>query len=102
MYALALALSGLAFVILLIMWFALVDLTKQQYAKFVLDHFQSLVGLPMAAILSFILVTFLKQRSGEGIEFKGIGFHFKGPSGEVVLWILCYSVITLSIAATWK
>lgn len=94
-------LSILAIAVLLGLWVFLVGLSKQETAKFVLAHFVALVGLPMASIASFVLVAFLKQRSGEGISFKGFGFEFQGPSGEIVLWILCFISIVISIKLTW-
>lgn len=93
--------GALAFATILTLWVVFIDLTKQQYADLMLKHFQALVGLPMAAIASFFLVTFLRQRSGEGIQFKALSFEFKGPSGEVVLWILCFTAITIAIKALW-
>lgn len=91
----------IAFSAIIVLWVIFVDLTKQQYTDLILKHFPALVGLPMAAIASFFLVTFLRQRSGEGIKFKGLGFEFNGPSGEVILWILCFVTITVAIKAVW-
>ena len=99
-----LVLTGMAvaaFAVLLTLWIVFVDLSKKQYTDLILGHFQALVGLPMAAIAAFVLVAFLRQRSGEGLEFKGLGFHFKGPSGEVVLWILCFITIVGAIKLVW-
>ena len=93
--------GALAFATIMTLWIVFVDLTKEQYAKLMLDHFPALVGLPMAAIASFMLVTFLRQRSGEGIRFKALSFEFDGPSGEVVLWILCFLTITICIKLLW-
>lgn len=93
--------GALAFATIMTLWVVFIDLSKEQYAKLILDHFPALVGLPMGAIASFMLVTFLRQRSGEGIRFKGLGFEFDGPSGEVVLWILCFITITIAIKALW-
>lgn len=83
------------------LWIKFIDLSKDQYIKLVVGHFPAVIGLPMAAIASFVLVTYLQQKSGEGIEFKGLGFEFKGPSGQIVLWILCFIVIGVMIKALW-
>lgn len=83
------------------LWVTFVDLPKAEYVKLVVGHFPVVVGLPMAAIASFVLVAYLQQRSGEGLKFKGLGFEFEGPSGQVVLWVLCFIVIALMIKVMW-
>ena len=95
------ALGTVAFAALLTMWLVLVNPTREQYIELVLGHFAAIVGLPMAAICSLLLVAILRQRSGEGIKFKGLGFEFTGPSGEVILWVVCFTVITIAIKAVW-
>jgi len=94
-------LAVIAVGVLLGLWVCFVDLSKEAYVALVVGHFPAVVGLPMAAIASFVLVTYLQQRSGEGIKFKGLGFEFVGPSGQVVLWSLCFVIIGLMIKALW-
>jgi hypothetical protein len=59
-----------------------------------------IVGLPAAAITAFIVVFFLRQTSGP-IEFQGAGFKFKGTSGQVVLWLVCFIGIAGMIKLLW-
>lgn len=90
-----------AFGTLVTLWVSFIDLTKEQYIKLVVGHFPAVVGLPMAAIAALVLVTYLQQRSGEGIKFKGLGFEFEGPSGQVVLWLVCFLAMAITIKAVW-
>jgi hypothetical protein len=46
------------------------------------------------------LVIVLENTSGP-IEFEGLGFGFKGASGPLVLWCLCFLVMTAAIKAVW-
>lgn len=96
-------LSTLGFLVLLLVWriFIHPNLSGAQYAELAMKHVQAFIGLPMAAICSLVLVSVLQQRSGEGISFKGLSFEFTGPSGEVVLWVLCFFTISLSIKMLW-
>ena len=64
------------------------------------SHFKAIVGLPAASLVSLILVLILKQSSGP-IEFKGLSFEFKGTSGEVILWVICFLTIVYSIDKLW-
>jgi hypothetical protein len=60
-------------------------------------HFAAVIGLPAAAFVALCLVIFLEVKSGP-IEFKGLGFEFRGASGEITLWVVTF----LSIAAAIK
>jgi hypothetical protein len=64
------------------------------------DHFAAIVGLPGAAAASFAIVVFLRQTDGP-IEFEGLGFKFKGASGQVAMWAICFLSITIAIKAVW-
>lgn len=63
-------------------------------------NFIVIIGLPLAAIASLFIVVFLEQSQGP-IEFEGLGFKFKGASGPVILWILCYLAIVVSFKTLW-
>ena len=64
------------------------------------DHFAAVIGLPMAGILSLWVVTILRSRSGP-IEFEAMGFKFRGASGPVILWVVCFLAIALAIRLLW-
>jgi len=85
---------------LFVLWLV-TDWTQSYWTKLVEEHFAAIIGLPMAALASFVIVVFLKQTSTEKIEFEGLGFKFKGPSGEVVLWLMCFIGIALAIKLLW-
>lgn len=86
--------------LLFILWLV-TDWTQPYWPKLVEEHFAAIIGLPMAALGAFVIVVFLKQTNKEPIEFESIGFKFKGPSGEVVLWLMCFIGITLAIRLLW-
>jgi len=65
-----------------------------------MQHFPSIVGLPMAAIASLMVVMLLKYTSGP-IEFEILSLKFKGASGQIVFWILCFLSIVLAIKILW-
>lgn len=65
-----------------------------------LQQVPATIGLPSAALASLCLVIVLENTSGP-IEFEGLGFKFKGASGPVVLWCLCFLVMTVAIQMVW-
>lgn len=70
----------------------LVELTHQ--------HFAALLCVPMAALMAMCVVILLRFTAGP-IEFKVPGFEFKGASGQVVLWVMCFLAIVGAIKLLW-
>jgi hypothetical protein len=65
------------------------------------SHFAAVVGLPGAALLSFLLVVLLEARFDRvEMEFGGL-VRFRGASGPVVLWVLCFLAISLATKLLW-
>ena len=64
------------------------------------DHFPAMAGLPTVAAVAFVLVVFLRQTDGP-IEFEGLGFKFKGASGQAIMWAVCFLVLVAAIKLLW-
>jgi hypothetical protein len=64
------------------------------------NHFLAVVGLPVAAFFAFVLVFFLRQTTGQ-IEIEGFGFKFRGVSGPLVMWVICFVAIASVIKMLW-
>ena len=60
--------------------------------ELVVKNFPAIIGLPFAFIAAFVVVAPFRQGSAP-IEFGGFGVSFKGASGEIILWILCFLAI---------
>jgi hypothetical protein len=57
--------------------------------------------MPFAALAAFVVITLFRQ--GEHpIEFEGLGFKFKGASGEIVLWVFCFLAATGALHLLWR
>lgn len=72
-----------------------------QFVDLFKKNFIVIFGLPLGALLALFIVVFLEYTRGP-IEFEGLGFKFKGGSGPIVLWVLCYLAITLSFSVLWN
>src|ERR1700759_1564234 len=64
--------------------------------EFVLKNWRMVLGLPCSSFGAFVVVALFRQGSGP-LEFHGLGFSFKGSSGEVVLWAVCFLVLVSAI-----
>lgn len=64
-------------------------------------HYAAIFGLPGAALLSFILVVVFEARF-DRIEMEVTSvLKFKGASGPVILWVLCFLSIAAAIKMLW-
>ena len=86
--------------VLFIALVAIVMVTSALYLRIMEEHFPAVVGLPMGALLAFVIVVVLESTSGP-IKFKGLGFEFEGASGPVVLWVMCFLAISGAIKLLW-
>ena len=86
--------------ILLFALFLIGGSREPRMQELVLKHYPTVVGLPSAAAAALFIVLVLKAAAGP-IEFEAIGFKFKGASGPVVLWVLCFLAIVAGIRTVW-
>jgi hypothetical protein len=63
-------------------------------------HPAAVVGLPLAALVAFILVVLLEQSRGP-IEFEGIGLKLKGAAGPLLMWVICFLAVATAIKLLW-
>ena len=74
--------------------------TDKQWVNMAKEHASAAIGLPVATIAAFMLVSVLQVTNGK-IEFEGLGFKFRGASGPVVLWIACFIILVSGIKLLW-
>jgi len=70
--------------------------------ELVKKHYAAIIGLPFAAYAVVCLVLFLESRYEGPIEFKAIGFEFKGASGPIILWAICFLIFTVCMKLLWN
>jgi hypothetical protein len=63
-------------------------------------HAQAMIGIPWAGGAAFIVVLVLRTSFG-AINFKVLGNEFKGASGPIVMWVLCFLVEVSAIKLLW-
>ena len=75
-------------------------LYNEDLYKELLKHTAATVGLPLSALAALGIVIILEIYSGD-IEFEALGFKFKGASGPVILWVICFLSISGAIKILW-
>ena len=76
-------------------------LTSPDWQPFVKEHFRALFGVPASIGSALILVIILRAVAEGRIEFEAMGFKFKGASGPLVLWALCFLAIATAFWVLW-
>jgi hypothetical protein len=64
-------------------------------------HPAAVLGLPTGALASLGIVLLLEVKSGR-IEFEVLGLKFRGASGEIILWVVCFLAIIGAIKLLWE
>ena len=72
----------------------LVNIIDEQYA--------ATVGVPLSAVTAFCIVTLLNVISKGDIEFSFLGMSFKGASGPVILWVICFLTVVFGFSLLWE
>lgn len=88
---------GTSYLIFIIYW---TWQTEGWVKDIVKEHFQATVGLPLAAVGSFLLVAVLQISVGR-IEFEAWGFKVRGASGPILFWVITFLAIAFGIRLLW-
>jgi hypothetical protein len=81
--------------------FSIYGMVREEWVEeMVKEHFAATIGLPSGALAALLLVTIFEINAGR-VEFKVIGFEFKGAAGPIVMWVVCFLAIAISIRMLW-
>jgi hypothetical protein len=63
-------------------------------------HYATVIGVPCSGLGALFIVLLLRTVAGD-IQFKAFGFEFKGASGPIIMWILCFGALVFAMVKTW-
>jgi|GEM_PF-1814829 hypothetical protein len=63
-------------------------------------HYATVIGVPCSGLGALFIVLLLRTVAGD-IQFKAFGFEFRGASGPIIMWILCFGVLVFAMVKTW-
>lgn len=69
----------------------------ETWTNFVLENFSLVIGLPMAAALSFGIVMAFQQTADGPITMKFGPLEISGPAGPILLWVVCFMATVFAI-----
>ena len=71
------------------------------FLQMIQNHPAATIGVGISAISAFCLVAVLEVSRGP-IEFEVLGFKFRGASGPVILWVLCFLGMIFGVWLLWE
>ncbi|MEO8779018.1 MAG: hypothetical protein ABI389_10160 [Rhodanobacter sp.] len=89
-----------AFTVLFLFLLIQTALHDQGFNQVLLQHISATVGVPLAALTALALVLALEHVAGD-IEFEAWGLRFKGASGPIIMWVICFCALVAGIKALW-
>jgi hypothetical protein len=86
----------------IVLWWSgfLLTLKSGPWTEIYFQHFPVTMGIPSAMIGAFVVCTLFRTTEGQ-IRFGGLGFHFEGAAGPIVMWILCFLAQIVVIYSLW-
>ena len=64
-------------------------------------HYAATIAVPLSAISALCVVLVLKATTGP-IEFEALGFKFRGASGPLVFWLICFLPMIWAVWLLWN
>ena len=68
--------------------------------RLVEHQFAAVILVPMSGLAALCIVLLLRLSSGP-LEFKAIGFEFRGASGQVVMWVVSFIALVSAVKLLW-
>jgi hypothetical protein len=59
------------------------------------------VGVPFSIVSAITIVLLMRTVAGP-IELEAFGVRFKGASGPIIMWILCFGVLVAAVKLVWS
>jgi hypothetical protein len=78
-------------------WIADLTFGRDIWQSFVLNNFELVMGMPMAAALAFCIVMIFYGSFEGPLKMKIGVLEIEGPAGPILLWAVCFMVVVWSI-----
>ncbi len=88
------------YVLFIFIWFTYLGIAPQIMA-IIEKQWLAMIVFPSACFAALVAVMVLEHATGE-IEFKAIGFEFKGAAAPIVMWAMLMLVFSVSLNLLWQ
>jgi hypothetical protein len=92
-----------AFLFIAVAWSTVFYIGYQEHLwrEVIRQNFAAMILMPACAGFALVLVLVLRATAGE-IEFEVLGLKFRGASGPLVFWVLCFLAQILGVKLLWN
>ena len=97
------AFGAASFLFIVIAWVTAfyIGVEENLWRDVIQSNFAAMVLFPACAGFALVLVLVLRAAAGE-IEFEVLGLKFRGASGPLVFWVLCFLAQILAVKLLWR
>jgi hypothetical protein len=74
---------------------------QDKFIAILVNQVGATIGVPLCSLIALFNVLLLRTVQGP-IEMEAFGIKFKGASGPIVMWILCFLALVWAIGYLWK
>jgi hypothetical protein len=67
-----------------------------------LTNLPAVVGVPLIAVFAFMIVVVMEKTTDGEVSVKMPGFHFQGPSGPIIMWVICFLALVGAVRLLWQ
>lgn len=83
-----------------ILVFVTSSLSDYRFNDILYEHLAAAIGVPLSALTALALVMALENVAGN-VELEAFGLKFKGASGPIIMWVICFLALIAGIKALW-
>ena len=88
------------YLLFIFVWFTRLGIAPQIVA-IIEKQWLAMIVFPSACFAALVAVMVLQHVTGE-IEFKAVGFEFKGAAAPIVMWAMLILVFSVSLNLLWQ
>jgi hypothetical protein len=95
--------AAMASLFIVVAWSSIfyVGLKENLWREVIRHNFAAMILLPACCGFALVLVLVLRATAGK-IEFEVLGLKFRGASGPLVFWVLCFLAQILGVKLLWN
>ena len=91
-----------ATIVIILISIILIKNYDEKFIDLLLTQPASTMGVPISALIALVVVVLLLRTVQGPIEIEILVLKFKGASGPIIMWVLCFSVLVWGIGHVWQ
>jgi hypothetical protein len=74
---------------------------QDKFIEIMVGQIASTIGVPLCSLIALFNALLLRTVQGP-IELEALGVKFKGASGPIIMWIVCFVALVWAVGHLWR